>query len=271
MVGQASMSEADSTYLRKIRKPLVEKRRRDRMNVSIDRLRALLATACPNDSSISRVDKAEVLDQAVRYLTCLQQRPSRHTTSGGVMPGAQTEAYKAGFRECTRETIRYLDAMGTYERNSIKQLGHHLLQVCDAKTGSAVFQPSRSRFPSPLPLHTSSTPLSTRDSLLRLPDIAFHHSDSYSPDMRASMMLPRTPQWNLVGRYSDSPPLFGSVSPTSSVGSFCDVSSSTSANAMSEDSLDLSLKSSHESSTGSAGCDVSLDVIIKEEQPWRPW
>ncbi|KAM8927126.1 transcription factor HES-5-like [Pelodytes ibericus] len=55
--------------MRKLRKPVIEKMRRDRINSSIDQLRILLHKEFPQQQHLpSRAEKAEILEMAVTFL-----------------------------------------------------------------------------------------------------------------------------------------------------------------------------------------------------------
>ncbi|XP_050522975.1 transcription factor HES-2-like [Daktulosphaira vitifoliae] len=77
---------------RKIRKPLMEKKRRARINQSLDELKKIVVDAEKlNGQEISRVnklEKADILEMTVRYL-----KRTASTPSG-------TDIYIAGFKQC---------------------------------------------------------------------------------------------------------------------------------------------------------------------------
>uniref|UniRef100_A0A803KF74 Transcription factor HES-5 n=1 Tax=Xenopus tropicalis TaxID=8364 RepID=A0A803KF74_XENTR len=55
-------------YIRKIRKPVVEKMRRDRINSSIEQLRMLLEKEFEKHNLPSKPEKADILEVAVGFL-----------------------------------------------------------------------------------------------------------------------------------------------------------------------------------------------------------
>ncbi|NXV83210.1 HE71A factor, partial [Atlantisia rogersi] len=87
-------------------KPLMEKRRRDRMNRSLDRLRLLLlAATCDERLRNPKVEKAEILQKTVRFL-----RAQPHSES----PGTEElflRRYRSGYRECLARAARFLQAI----------------------------------------------------------------------------------------------------------------------------------------------------------------
>ncbi|AWP02187.1 putative transcription factor HES-5-like [Scophthalmus maximus] len=62
------------TLSHKVRKPLVEKLRRERINSSIEQLKCLLAPELVQQQPDSKLEKADVLEMTVCFLTRLQQR-----------------------------------------------------------------------------------------------------------------------------------------------------------------------------------------------------
>ncbi|KAF4533519.1 hypothetical protein B566_EDAN001004 [Ephemera danica] len=80
-------------------KPLMEKRRRARINQSLAVLKSLiLDSARLENTKHSKLEKADILELTVRHL-------QRNRSLG---PGALTK-YRAGFAECTREVSRFLE------------------------------------------------------------------------------------------------------------------------------------------------------------------
>ncbi|XP_070705025.1 transcription factor HES-1-like [Pempheris klunzingeri] len=61
------------TLTHKIRKPLVEKLRRERINSSIEQLKSLLGPEFLKQQPDSKLEKADILEMTVCFLTKLQQ------------------------------------------------------------------------------------------------------------------------------------------------------------------------------------------------------
>ncbi|XP_052767935.1 enhancer of split mgamma protein-like [Mya arenaria] len=94
-----------ASYLRKVPKPLVERQRRERMNASINRLKLLIAdTIREQVSSMTRVDKADILELTVFHLTRLQQRQRAVSIATDATEDAfSATSYQTGYRDCARE------------------------------------------------------------------------------------------------------------------------------------------------------------------------
>ncbi|XP_067005673.2 transcription factor HES-1 [Anabrus simplex] len=85
---------------RRANKPLMEKRRRARINQSLAVLKTLiLDSARLENTKHSKLEKADILELTVRHL----QR--QRTLSSSVL-----SKYRAGFQECTREVSRFLES-----------------------------------------------------------------------------------------------------------------------------------------------------------------
>ncbi|CAL1609136.1 unnamed protein product [Knipowitschia caucasica] len=63
----------DLSLCHKLRKPVVEKLRRERINSSIEQLKSLLCTEFLQQQSDSKLEKADILEMTVTVLTRLQQ------------------------------------------------------------------------------------------------------------------------------------------------------------------------------------------------------
>ncbi|XP_061666394.1 hairy-related 9 isoform X1 [Syngnathoides biaculeatus] len=92
---------------RKSSKPIMEKRRRARINESLGQLKTLILDALKKDSSRhSKLEKADILEMTVKHLRNLQ----RVQMSAAVLSpdAAVLSKYRAGFNECMNEVTRFL-------------------------------------------------------------------------------------------------------------------------------------------------------------------
>ncbi|XP_029434859.1 transcription factor HES-5 [Rhinatrema bivittatum] len=80
----------------KLRKPVVEKMRRDRINSSIEQLKLLLERELQGQQPNAKLEKADILEMAVTYLQL-------HRTSA-----FQQQDYHKGFSWCLQEALRFL-------------------------------------------------------------------------------------------------------------------------------------------------------------------
>ncbi|CAM5178909.1 unnamed protein product [Eretmochelys imbricata] len=99
----SSSAQWDSKQDKKLLKPLMEKRRRDRMNRSLERLRLLLLEATQDERLKNpKVEKAEILQKTVHFVRT--QPPAE--------PARQEETflrrYQSGYRECLSQATRFL-------------------------------------------------------------------------------------------------------------------------------------------------------------------
>ncbi|KAK2861726.1 hypothetical protein Q5P01_001259 [Channa striata] len=67
-------SQETRTLTHKLRKPLVEKLRRERINSSIEQLKSLLGPEFLKQQPDSKLEKADILEMTVCFLTQLQQQ-----------------------------------------------------------------------------------------------------------------------------------------------------------------------------------------------------
>lgn len=96
----------------KLPKPLVERRRRARINASVDALRDML----PVSGTDSRTDKADVLELAVSHLKQLRKRRreardkrARDAQVAGLAPiRTEEKSFRTGYSECLSEVAKML-------------------------------------------------------------------------------------------------------------------------------------------------------------------
>ncbi|TSN03429.1 Transcription factor HES-4-B [Bagarius yarrelli] len=109
---------------RKSSKPIMEKRRRARINESLGQLKTLILDALKKDSSRhSKLEKADILEMTVKHLRNLQrvQMTAAMTTDTAVL-----SKYRAGFSECMSEVTRFLSTCEGVNTEVRSRLLNHL-------------------------------------------------------------------------------------------------------------------------------------------------
>lgn len=114
---------------RKSSKPLMEKRRRARINQSLNELKNLILEAMKKDTSCySKLEKADILEMTVRYLRTMrnQNMTARlNTTDPNIMA-----RYRAGYNACANEVTRYLMSLDGLDAQVRTRLLSHLVTYC---------------------------------------------------------------------------------------------------------------------------------------------
>ncbi|KAJ8957773.1 hypothetical protein NQ314_006485 [Rhamnusium bicolor] len=121
---QSTMSKAE---LRKTHKPIMEKRRRARINHCLNEIKTLILEALNKDPSRhSKLEKADILEMAVKHLQNVQrqQLALAMATDPSVL-----RKFKTGFNECATEIDRYITQIDGVD-NSMKQRVSSHLQKC---------------------------------------------------------------------------------------------------------------------------------------------
>ncbi|CAH1736101.1 unnamed protein product [Aphis gossypii] len=122
---------------RKIRKPLMEKKRRARINQSLDELKRIVVdaekSAGQDLSRVNKLEKADILEMTVRYL----KRNSMASAPSPPPPGP--EMYAAGYRRCIGQVQELLAEQWTDERRqtSGQRMILHL-ESCAKRLGAPV-------------------------------------------------------------------------------------------------------------------------------------
>ncbi|XP_026543931.1 transcription factor HES-5-like isoform X1 [Notechis scutatus] len=88
----------------KLRKPMIEKMRRDRMNSSIEQLKQLLEKELQGQQAGSKLEKANILEMAVRYL----KHQNRVQGAAGPAPKEREVDFQEGYARCLQEVSRFL-------------------------------------------------------------------------------------------------------------------------------------------------------------------
>ncbi|XP_046436390.1 enhancer of split mgamma protein-like [Neodiprion virginianus] len=118
---------------RKVMKPMLERKRRARINRCLDELKDLMVTALAGDGeNVAKLEKADILELTVRHLHKLQ-RQQRLSAN----PVIDADRFRAGYTHCANEVSRCLAATpGVDVALGTKLMTHlgHKLNAMD-KTG----------------------------------------------------------------------------------------------------------------------------------------
>ncbi|XP_072522060.1 transcription factor HES-5-like [Salminus brasiliensis] len=115
----------------KLRKPVVEKMRRDRINSSIEQLKTLLAPEFLNQQPDSKLEKADILEMTVSVLRRQQSAVS-----------SSSAAVNQGFSRCVHEIVNFL-SKDEVKTHSQRKLLYHFqnLQPSAGKNSLECVQP----------------------------------------------------------------------------------------------------------------------------------
>uniref|UniRef100_A0A3P9PM63 Hairy-related 9 n=1 Tax=Poecilia reticulata TaxID=8081 RepID=A0A3P9PM63_POERE len=133
---------------RKSSKPIMEKRRRARINESLSQLKTLILDALKKDSSRhSKLEKADILEMTVKHLRNLQRMQMSAALSADATVMSK---YRAGFNECMNEVTRFLSTSeGVNAEVRSRLLGH--LSSCMGQMMSVTY-------PQQAPSHSKLSP-----------------------------------------------------------------------------------------------------------------
>uniref|UniRef100_A0A3B1IT45 Transcription factor HES-5 n=1 Tax=Astyanax mexicanus TaxID=7994 RepID=A0A3B1IT45_ASTMX len=115
----------------KLRKPIVEKMRRERINSSIEKLKSLLGREFLKQQPDSRQEKADILEMTLQFLKQQQQQP--HNDS--VCSTAANEGSK-----CVQEAVSFLSQCGAQTPSQRRLLSHFLTMQPSMENRTSVLQ-----------------------------------------------------------------------------------------------------------------------------------
>ncbi|XP_045774904.1 class E basic helix-loop-helix protein 40-like [Maniola jurtina] len=129
---------------KKITKPLLERKRRARINRCLDELKDLMVGALEiDDDNLSKLEKADILELTVNHLTKLH-RPKD--------PLLEAKKFQAGFGQCAAEACRFIMSVPDLDSKVSQNLVGHLsrlitsqplsIQVTERPTFSPPVSPS---------------------------------------------------------------------------------------------------------------------------------
>nr|XP_003703169.1 PREDICTED: transcription factor HES-1 [Megachile rotundata] len=118
---QSGMTKAE---LRRSNKPIMEKRRRARINQCLDELKSLILEAMKKDPTRhSKLEKADILEMTVKHLQAVQRQ--QLSTAVATDPAVLTK-FRSGFSECATEVSRYVSHLENVDPVVKQRLVSHL-------------------------------------------------------------------------------------------------------------------------------------------------
>merc|ERR1712113_622925 len=148
------MSKTDQ--YRKVMKPLIERKRRARINNCLDELKDLMVYALQSDGeSISKLEKADVLELTVKHLRKLKRQQML-----AVNPGLELDRYRAGYTTCATEVSRCLASTGvdiSIGSRLMSHLGHKLNTIETSRVAPLNIRVPEQRVPKHLRMPSPSS------------------------------------------------------------------------------------------------------------------
>ncbi|KAK5619188.1 hypothetical protein CRENBAI_022185 [Crenichthys baileyi] len=163
--GQASKDHLTPAH--KLRKPMVEKLRRDRINTSIEQLKSLLGPEFLRQQPDSKQEKADILEMAVSYLRSWQQQKLQlhQQQQPSLLTSGPITAWD-GYSRCVQEAVSFLSRCEVQTQAHELLLSHFQGLQASSKNSPSPCSPSPS---SPLHQVSSSKGMSPASSALWRP------------------------------------------------------------------------------------------------------
>ncbi|XP_076019481.1 hairy-related 3 [Genypterus blacodes] len=123
MVASECAVKSKSSTGNKVSKPLMEKKRRARINKCLEQLKTLLESYYANSIRKRKLEKADILELTVKHLRNLQSIQSAAAAA------PELSEYQMGFRNCLANVNRYLlmaDNLNASDRWMLSQLSGKL-------------------------------------------------------------------------------------------------------------------------------------------------
>ncbi|XP_074831189.1 transcription factor HES-4 isoform X2 [Natator depressus] len=173
---------------RKSSKPIMEKRRRARINESLGQLKTLILDALKKDSSRhSKLEKADILEMTVKHLRNLQRAQMTALSADPSVLGK----YRAGFNECMNEVTRFLSTCeGVNTEVRTRLLSH--LSACLGQIVAMNYPPPPPPAGQPAhlaqPLHVQLPPAATAAGAVPVP-CKLNPAEALSPKVYGGFQL----------------------------------------------------------------------------------
>ncbi|ALC40902.1 dpn [Drosophila busckii] len=110
--------------LRKTNKPIMEKRRRARINHCLNELKSLILEAMKKDPARhTKLEKADILEMTVKHLQSVQRQQLNMAIQ---TDPSVVQKFKTGFVECAEEVNRYVSQLDGIDMGVRQRLSAHL-------------------------------------------------------------------------------------------------------------------------------------------------
>ena len=134
---------------RKVMKPLLERKRRARINKCLDELKDLMVHALQHEGeNITKLEKADVLELTVRHLRKLKRQQML-----ALNPGLDLDRFNAGYTACASEVNRCMSSISGVDGSMNNRLMTHLGQRLTSYEPVNHIHPGGVSKPHPLPQH----------------------------------------------------------------------------------------------------------------------
>jgi len=178
---------------RKVMKPLLERKRRARINKCLDNLKDIMVNTLQSEGeSITKLEKADVLELTVKHLRKLKRQNALGLTPTATYAGR----FRAGYSHCAQEVSKFMSQQSTLEvdtHSSARLLSHlsgciHALESMPPSILQMAVSPIAGSNPMPSPVspslpHESCLPPSYESiakSMVRTPPHTSPHGSSLS-------------------------------------------------------------------------------------------
>ncbi|XP_072538714.1 hairy-related 3 [Salminus brasiliensis] len=121
-----SLRKTKASIHKKVSKPMMEKKRRARINTCLEQLKTLLESLYSNNIRKRKLEKADILELTVKHLKHLQKSEKGFTVNSG------TVDYHAGYTTCLASVNQYLlmaDANTACRSTMLAHLSRSLLRL----------------------------------------------------------------------------------------------------------------------------------------------
>jgi len=185
MVEEAPMSRTHQ--YRKVMKPLLERKRRARINNCLDELKELMVEALQSEGeSITKLEKADVLELTVNHLRKLKRQQMLQAN-----PALDMDRYRSGYTAAAQEVSRFMSSVPGVNITFGTQLMSHLGARVSAIDRDVCNRSPVSPMSSLSPLAMASTPLRPQLPLSPISDNGYNSGrDSASPPLSVGCPSP---------------------------------------------------------------------------------
>ncbi|XP_010729706.2 hairy-related 8.2 [Larimichthys crocea] len=122
---------------RKLRKPLIERKRRERINNCLDQLKEAVIGAFRLDQS--KLEKADILEMTVKHLQNIQQQSTK--LNDPTLGLEAQQKYSTGYIQCMHEVHNMLLTCDWMDKTLGSRLLNHLLKSLPRSTDERPIQP----------------------------------------------------------------------------------------------------------------------------------
>ncbi|CAG0880860.1 unnamed protein product [Cyprideis torosa] len=124
MAGGSQFTTSRTMHYKKVMKPLLERKRRARINRCLDELKNLMVDALGDPDGVQKMEKADILELTVKHLRKIRTNVVSNRRQPPLTPDEEVRRFQAGFTRCAEEVGVFFQRLGPNSELGSRLMSH---------------------------------------------------------------------------------------------------------------------------------------------------